>query len=217
MNKLAHTNHAPLALVVCKDEPRIDSRLLATLLNKKSHQNFFELIKKYADKLNKLGKLLFQTGASKSSKTGQKEHFALLTDDQAYFVMTLSRNTTTVVDSKLRLIQSFKAARRALEMRQTEYLPTYHALHDRLDALADGSPNKSYIHMNINKLINKAVGIEPGTRPTAPLPQQALLVVAQTVAAQAIRHADDHHDGYERTKSAMLNLSRALLLEGITA
>lgn len=47
-----------------------------------------------------------------------------------------------------------------------------------------------------------------------PLPQQALLVVAQHVATQALQQADDHRDGYQVAKDAVLNLSRALLLGG---
>lgn len=129
-------------------------------------------------------------------------------------MLVLSRNTATVVDSKLKLILSFDAARRAAAMRQTEYLPTYHALHDRIHTLAAGSPNERFIHMNINRVVNKAVGLQAGQRPSAPLPQQALLVVAQHVATQALQQADDHRGGYQVAKDAVLNLSRALLLGG---
>lgn len=76
------------------------------------------------------------------------------------------------------------------------------------------SPNERFIHMNINRVVNKAVGLKAGQRPSAPLPQQALLVVAQHVATQALQQADDHRDGYQVAKDAVLNLSRALLLGG---
>ena len=216
MSAIITTTPDLLELVLVKDEPRIDSRLLAQQL-RRPHQGLFELVKQYEDKLKRLGKVTFQTGASEGSKTGQKERFALLNENQAYFVLTLSRNTATVVDSKLKLILSFDAARRAAAMRQTEYLPTYHALHDQIRALAAGSPNERFIHMNVNRLVNKAVGLKAGQRPSAPLPQQALLVVAQHVATQALQQADSHHDGYEVAKNAVLNLSRALLLGGSAA
>ena len=216
MSTIITTTPDLLQLVLLKDEPRIDSRLLAQQL-RRPHYGMFELIKRYEGKLKKLGKVTFQMGASEGSKTGQKERFALLNENQAYFVLALSRNTATVVDSKLKLILSFDAARRANAMRQTGYLPTYHALHDRIHALAAGSPNERFIHMNVNRLVNKAVGLKAGQRPSAPLPQQALLVVAQHVATQALQQADSHHDGYEVAKNAVLNLSRALLLGGSAA
>ncbi|MFW9621724.1 MAG: hypothetical protein ACMV16_06190 [Macromonas sp.] len=84
------TNTVPdlLELVLVKDEPRIDSRLLAQQL-RRPHYGMFELIKRYEGKLKKLGKVTFQMGASEGSKTGQKERFALLNENQAYFVLVL--------------------------------------------------------------------------------------------------------------------------------
>lgn len=203
-----------LALVIRKDEPRIDSRLLAERLKKKRHQDLFELVKRYEVKLLALGKVLFQTGASAGSRTGQRERFALLNEDQALFVLTLSRNTPTVVDLKLRLVQAFGEARRAAQMRGAEYLPSYHALHQQIHALAAGTPNERFVHMNVNKLINQAAGIEAGQRSSATIPQQSMLTVAQAVAAQAMKRAPNHRAGFQQAKTALVELSRAALIEG---
>ena len=206
-----------LALVIHKDEARIDSRLLAQHLRKKRHQDLFELIKRYEAKLLELGKVLFQTGASTGSRTGQRERFALLNEDQAFFVLTLSRNTPTVVYLKLKLIQAFGEARRAAQSHRTEYLPTYHALHDAIHARAAGSPNEKFVHMNVNKLVNKTAGIESGQRASASFLQQSMLTVAQAIAAKAMQQAPDHRTGFQQAKTALVELSRVALIEGAQA
>lgn len=84
-----------------------------------------------------------------------------------------------------------------------EYLPTYHALHRRVDDLAASSKNKQYVHINLNKLINNTVGIKTGERHGLPVPRKSLLIVAQAAATHAMEAANDHHDGYQLAKAAM--------------
>jgi phage regulator Rha-like protein len=200
-----------LALVQSKDEPRIDSRLLAVRLKKKRHQDLFELVKRYEVQLLTLGKLLFQTGASTGSRTGQGERFALLNEDQAYFVLTLSRNTHTVLGLKLQLVKAFSEARKNAQLRQTEYLPEHHALHDQVAELARGSQHQQRIHANFSRLVNKMVGIEAGQRSRASM---ATLATVCMVAARAMAGATDHRDGYRLAKVALQALQVLLPLEG---
>lgn len=87
-----------------------------------------------------------------------------------------------------------------------EYLPTYHALHQRVDDLAVNSSNKKFVHVNLNKLINSTIGIESGQRHGLPLPRKSLLIVAQAAATYAMEPAKDHHDGYQLAKAAMGSL-----------
>ena len=61
--------------------------------------------------------------------------------------------------------------------------------------------------MNLNKLVNKTAGLEAGQRPKAGLSQQAMLIVAQIVAIQAMQGATDHHDGYQLAKRSLLALA----------
>ena len=98
-------------------------------------------------------------------------------------------------------------------MRRTEYLPTYHRLQDAIHAAAGGSANERHVHINIAKLLNKTVGIEPGQRAAAPVPKQALLIVGQMMAAQDMQSALDHRDGYQRVKQSMLALSGIAMLK----
>ena len=197
-----------------KVEPRIDSRLLAKSLGTK-HQSTFELLKGHRTDFEELGKVRFETGASPGSKTGQTERFALLNEDQSYLLLTYSRNTDRTRQLKVKLVKAFGEARRAAGQHGTEYLPSYHQLHDQLHTLAAGSDHERHVHMNVNRLINKTVGLEPGQRSAASMPVQSLLAVAQAVAVQATRGAPDHRAGYQRIKIAMAALSAATLeLEG---
>ena len=189
-----------------KGEARIDSRLIAKRLGIQ-HRNLFELIEGHKSDFAELGILRFQTGVIKGR--GQPEKFILLNEDQAYLLLTYSRNTKKVCALKLNLVKAFKEARRASEIRTAEYLPEYHALHDAIKARAEGSPNERFIHMNANKEINKLAGIQPGQRATAGRMQQSLLAVSSALAARAVM---DAHDGslHQHIKAALQPLSGVL-------
>ena len=197
-----------LALTTHKNDARVDSRLLANHLGNQ-HRPVMVLIEKYGDSFSSFGKVLFEKASSLDSLTGQRERFALLNEDQAFFLLTMSRNSDHVVDLKVKLIQAFSEARRAADQRQTEYLPTYHRLRDTIHQLAGRSPNEKFVHINFNKLVNKTAGLEAGQRPKAGLSQQAMLIVAQDVATQAMQGATDHHDGYQLAKRSLLALAAA--------
>lgn len=120
-----------LTLHIAGPEPRVDSRILAKQL-RNQHRAVVALIDKYRGKFAGFVKVLFQKAPMPDSRTGQAERFALLTEDQAFFLLSLARNTDHVVDLKTQLIVAFRDARRATEQRGTEYLPTYRALHDAI-------------------------------------------------------------------------------------
>lgn len=165
------------------------------------------LIEKYAASFASFGKVLFQKAPSIDSLTGQRERFALLNEDQAFFLLTLSRNNARVVALKVKLIQAFSEARRVIDQRHTEYLPTYRQLHAVVHKLAGDSANEKFVHMNLNKLVNKTAGLEAGQRQKAGLSQQAMLIVALDVATQAMQGVTDHHDGYQLAKRSLSALA----------
>jgi len=194
-----------LALVTTRMEPRVDSRLLAQHLGNK-HHSVFLLLKNYRADFEQFGILRFQTG--EITGRGQPEKFALLNEDQAHLLLTYSRNTTKVRALKVQLVKAFAQARRAAAVRQTEYLPAYHAMQEHIHTLADGSPNERFLHMNVAKLVNKVAGIEAGQRPDAPLPKQSVLAVAHMMAAVALQGATDHHQIQGLIKEALAPLAR---------
>lgn len=209
------TNAQPceLTLTTTKTETRVDTRLMAMHLGNQ-HRHVMALIEKYADKFRGFSQLLFKSAVGERNQGGgNPERFALLNEDQAFFLLSLSRNSDRVVDLKVKLIQAFSEARRAADQRQGECLPTYHQLHDVIHSLACESSNEKFVHMNVNKLVNKAAGVEAGQRAALALPQQSMLIVAQAVAANALRGATDHHAGYERVKQSLQALAAVTQLE----
>lgn len=199
-----------LSLVHARGEARADTRLLAEGL-RNQHRPVIALIDKYADRFTRFGKLLFEKTPSADSKTGQRERFALLNEDQCYFLLSLSRNTDHVVDLKANLVLAFKQARAGEDMSAIEYLPGYHELHEVAHDLAAGSANERFVHMNLNKLVNKAVGIAAGQRTHLAPPVRSMTATAQIVAAKAMANCKDHHDGYEKAKVALGKLSQLLI------
>lgn len=200
------TTPEAFTLTTVKTEARADSRLLAKQVHNQ-HESIFKLVKGYQADFEQLGKVRFEIGASPGSKTGQTERFALLNEDQSYLLLTYTRNTARTRELKVKLVKAFGEARRAAGQHQTEYLPTYHQLHEELHALAAGSDHERFVHMNVNKLINQVVGLDAGQWGAMPMPKQSMLVVAQSVSATAARDASDYREAYQRIKSAMLALS----------
>lgn len=191
-----------VSLIEVENEPRVDSRMLAEKL-KNQHKSVIELIDRYFEQFIRFGHLPFQTEVGYRAHGGGKaERFALLNEDQSYFLLSLSRNTDHVVELKANLVSAFSEARKPRGV-EGEYLPTYRALHDSVDSLAAESKNKKFVHMNFNKLINNTIGVQAGARHGLPIPRKALMVVAQATATHAISAAKDHHDGYQLAKSAM--------------
>ena len=210
----AITAQQDLTLTITTTEPRIDTRLLALGFGNRN-KAAMTLIDRYADRFKALGQLTFKKTVGKRKQGGGRaERYALLNEDQAYLLLSLSRNTDTVVTLKSKLVRAFGNARRAADMRQREYLPQYHALHDRLGTLAAGSSNERHVHMNVNKLLNKFAGIEAGQRANAALPQQALLIVGQMAAANQVQGATDHRDAYQRAKNSLQALTGVIALGG---
>lgn len=193
--------------------PRIDSRLLAKSLGNK-HRHVMALLDKYMGKVKTFGHVSFKNADGERKQGGGKaERYALLNENQAYFLLSLSRNTDIVVTLKAKLIRAFGQARRAADLHKTEYLPQYHQLHERLGTLAAGSSNERQVHMNVNKLLNKFAGIEAGQRASAALPQQEVLIVGQLVATNQAHGATDHHDAYQGIKTTLQALQGVIALE----
>lgn len=206
-NNLSHD----LCLEHAGTEPRIDSRLIARHLGLQ-HRSIYALLDRHKSDFKELGLLRFQIASVKQPGARGVKHqrFAFLNEDQCYLLLTYSRNTAKVRALKLRLVQAFREARQAQDIHRTEYLPAYHSLHDEIARLANGSANQRFMHINFNKAINKAVGIQSGDRHTIPLPSKSLLIVAQHTALRAVSGAVDHKHAYKSAKLALGDLSQAV-------
>lgn len=115
----------PITLTQYNGEPRVDSRLLAKQLENK-HKNSMALIDRYLAKFEEFGVVPFQTEKPLAGTAGGRpERFALLNEDQAFFLLALSRNSDRVVILKADLIMAFREAwygyaRQALEDRRQQ-------------------------------------------------------------------------------------------------
>jgi len=118
---------ADLEIVVDSDELYVDSRLIAERLGIE-HRSFLETLDTYQTQIEQaFGILRFQT--AKLSGAGRRPRFAYLTEDQATFLMTLSRNSPEVVQCKLDLVQAFSKAKQLLRERQestVRYVPYWY-------------------------------------------------------------------------------------------
>jgi phage regulator Rha-like protein len=90
----------------------VDSRLIALDLDIQ-HEVLMRTVKKHQVKIEqRFGIIRFENG--KINGRGRPEKFAWLTEDQAMFVMTLSRNSDRVMDCKANLVEAFSKARRLI-------------------------------------------------------------------------------------------------------
>jgi phage regulator Rha-like protein len=94
----------------------VDSRLIAERLAIKP-KNFLATIEKYLSQIeSSFGAVAFQTREFKTRQGNSSvERFAFLSEDQATFLMTLSRNTEQVVECKLALVQAFSKAKQVIK------------------------------------------------------------------------------------------------------
>jgi phage regulator Rha-like protein len=186
-------------IVTDKNEPQIDSRTIADFLGVK-HRSTFALIQDFKTDFEQLGKVRFKTEALPSGQNGK---FAMLNEDQCYLLLTYSRNSKRVRALKVKLVQAFSEARRALETMRVEYMPQYHALHDQIHDLANGESSERFIHLNINRLINKFAGIEPGSRHRETTIPRSRLIFAQAVVSGVVAGSTSPGEAYARAKDAL--------------
>lgn len=94
----------------------VDSRLVAKELGIQ-HRNLLVTITKYKEEIEKdFEPLSLETKLVKLPQGGTyEERWYFLTEDQAYYIMTLSRNTERVRSCKRKLVLGFSEARKQLE------------------------------------------------------------------------------------------------------
>ena len=98
----------------------VDSRLIAEELGLNHSTWMTNVIKKYEALLEtNFGHLHFENGTVTNSVGAvNKVIFAWLMEDQATFLMTLSRNTSKVINAKIKLVKAFSEAKAKLATKQ---------------------------------------------------------------------------------------------------
>lgn len=201
-----------------KNEARVDSRVLAEHLQNQ-HEAVIKLVDAYKDDFESVGVIRFEIGKpQKGTKGGRPERYALLNEDQSYLLLSFSRNTAHVRKLKVDLVKAFSRFRRE-QQTEADYLPFYSELHDQVKALSDlahqgGSTTPERLfHININRLINDAFGLESGQRQDLPghlrVKVTAANVIAKELLEEAITNGYDHKAAYRHVKNGIIAFANA--------
>lgn len=142
------------------------------------HDKLKITIRKYEEKLKELGNLITSYGVE--STGGRRHEVYNLNEEQASFLITLLKNTDSVVQFKLDLVKEFKRMKDVLQEKQ---LPEWKETRqigkienrNMTDAIkkfvayaeSQGSKNFARYYSNFQRLANKSVGIGNGKRDLA--------------------------------------------------
>ena len=213
-----------ISIIESGKELRTDSRQLAPHLDHR-HRNILENIDKYLPELQELGRVPFETGTIETKGGPQKQRFALLNEDQCYFVLTLMRNNPRVVQVKLNLVKAFRQARNSLALTEAERQDGKQVRKLETQAIAEmveyakgqGSKSAEMYYANITKMTNKALGIESGQREQMDAMMLRKIKMAETMVDIAIRDglaAKMHYkDIYKNAKDRVMAVIP--VLEGV--
>jgi len=209
------TSQKALMAKVKNNEPRIDSRLIASGLGV-THIHLVEQVDKYKMRLITLGLVRFET-EKVQAKMGRPARFVYLNENQCYALVTLSKNTERAVDLKFALVSAFSEVKEALAS-VTDYLPSYREAHDNLAQLIklNGSSASERIHhINLEKMINKALRIPSGSRKRLPPASRSALAVAERIAGmaceEALKTGKDHKTAYQKAKAGVLRYAETVV------
>lgn len=183
-----------LSIVQLKSELRTDSRLLAGFLDHR-HRTILENIDKYSTELRSISRLPFETGTLETRGGVQSQRYAMLDEDQCYFLLTLMRNNERVVAAKLALVKAFKNARAQLALRDVVRLDGKLVRKAETDSIkllveyasANGSKSANRYYANVTKMTNTLLGIEAGQREELDVNQLKQIAILESVVDIAIR------------------------------
>lgn len=108
--------HTPIVSVI-NGEPLASTEVIASGMSQQ-HASVIKLVRKHADALGSFGPIRFEIRLAGTRQGGGRPvEFANLNERQTALLMTLMRNTDSVIDFKTRLIGEFYRMRDALQQR----------------------------------------------------------------------------------------------------
>ena len=213
-----------IEIIQHKNELRTDSRLLASFLDHR-HRTILESIDKYKSELMEIAALPFETEKGKKLAHGgfaKSSRFALLNEDQCYFILTLMRNNKRVVRAKLELVKAFRDARTQLANRdlarfdgkQIRKLET-NSIKTLIEyAKAQGSKSAEKYYVSITKMTNSILGIDAGKRDSLDVKSLNEIKVLETIVSNAvsdgINAGMNYKDIYKLAKNRCLKVSESM-------
>lgn len=165
----------------------VDSRLIAQELGIQ-HKNLIETIREHQAAIEKdFGILAFETEVS--GKVGQPVKYALLTEEQVYFITTLSRNTPEVMAFKTWLVKAFQQVR----LRLQQVVAPVAVSTDPMDIVETMYCKVlCFVLASVNLLCNSPSPVSPST----PIRQPIVHAVATIYQYAAINHLLTHGKGF---------------------
>ena len=152
-------NKTIIPVTIDKLEPVVDSRIIATEM-KVGHRNWVNnTIKKYQKEIEENFGVLRFKNAKPKKKGGRPERYCMLTEDQAYYALTLSRNSQKVVDLKAKLVKAFSKCRKQIRYQQMiidfnksnpEWLESREQIKESNEVLRDAI--KAYVDRHVDEL-----------------------------------------------------------------
>lgn len=141
----------------------VDSRLIAEELGIE-HRSLLQTLDNYLNSIEKdFGAITFEMLELKTAQGNTvNKRVAYLTEEQATFVMTLSRNTEVVVQAKIQLIKAFSKAKQVLQSITPELLSLFSEMNNRMKVLSERTQRLDSIEQatNNNKGIKGVIDTE---------------------------------------------------------
>jgi phage regulator Rha-like protein len=169
----------------------VDSRLIATELGIQ-HENLRRTIDKYLNELQGFGVFVFQNGKPpEGTQVGRPERYCFLNEDQAIFLMTLSKNTPQVVACKIKLVTAFAEARKAITQPTPQSLPTRDAAENLKTANDIENLNNKILQQLLRNQLISELSVAQGQNklPSGePVKQYTICVVRAAELGYSIKH-----------------------------
>ena len=181
--------------IVNMDGLRVDTRTLAPKLDVR-HRGIIQNIRSYEAEFSELGRVLFEKAPFQTPGGTQEIVYAMLNEDQAYFLLTLSRNSPMVVRAKLSLVKAFKSAREMMDQSTLARIEGKKARRIETDSIKklveyatqQGSKSADKYYMSVTKMTYDLLGFESGQRDNLTKDQAQQLGMAELMVDIAIRN-----------------------------
>lgn len=213
-------------LVFLKGKTPLTTSLIVAEGTQNQHESIIRLINEHKSHFERWGQIHFTDLKSGNPKGGRPTRVALLNEQQATFLITLLRNNEIVLDFKSELVDRFYKMREILLQRQNtqwqeiraETKRGYKDLSTAVRALYEFAKahgcnvSEKVFYMNFAKLMNKTLGIAPGTRDDLATWQlyevEKLQFIARTIIAGLLAQGADYHEPYRHFKATLETYAR---------
>ena len=197
-------------LILLKNNDVFTTSLVIAEGTNVKHKNIKELVSKYENDLKDFGKVRVLNATLDTNGGVQKISYYLLNEQQATFLMTLLRNTKSVVEFKKELVKQFYQMRQILLEKQTalwqntriEAKVNRLKETDEIKALVayakeNGSRNADKYYITFSNLANKAVGLDSNQRSIATTSQLNNLILIENIISHVIQEGLQQQNYYK--------------------